>query len=141
MVVNRMINTRFSVAIHIISLVATQVGKGVTSDFIAGSVNTNPVVIRRISSLLKKAKLLKGGPGVAGYSLVTEPQKITLLDIYQAVTPVDELFAVHEHPNPNCDIGRNIQATLNVSLSRAQKAMENELKDQTLADILKHLSK
>ncbi|MFD2656342.1 Rrf2 family transcriptional regulator [Gracilibacillus thailandensis] len=135
-----MINTRFSVAIHILTLVATQNDKGVTSDFIAKSVNTNPVVIRRIGSLLKKANLLKGGPGVAGYSLVIEPSKITLLDIYRAVTSEEELFAVHDHPNPNCDVGRNIQATLDFSLTRAQKAMENELNKQTLADIIQHLS-
>ncbi|WP_163582452.1 Rrf2 family transcriptional regulator [Gracilibacillus saliphilus] len=135
-----MINTRFSVAIHILTLVATQNDKGVTSDFIARSVNTNPVVIRRIGSLLKKANLLKGGPGVAGYSLVIEPSEITLLDIYRAVTSEGELFAVHDHPNPNCDVGRNIQATLDISLTRAQKAMENELNKQTLADIIQHLS-
>ncbi|WP_208585524.1 Rrf2 family transcriptional regulator [Gracilibacillus suaedae] len=135
-----MINTRFSVAIHILTLVATNSDKGVTSNFIAGSVNTNPVVIRRIGSLLKKANLLKGGPGVAGYSLVAEPNKITLLDIYRAVTTGEELFAVHDQPNPNCDVGKNIQSSLDISLTRAQQAMENELNKQTLADIIQHLS-
>ncbi|MDX8046410.1 Rrf2 family transcriptional regulator [Gracilibacillus sp. S3-1-1] len=135
-----MINTRFSVAIHILSLIASEANRVATSDIIAGSVNTNPVVIRRIGSLLKKAQLIQGGPGVAGYSLVKQPEEITLLDIYKAVTDEKELFAIHEKPNPNCDVGKSIQTALDISLTRAQLAMEQELAKQTLQDIIEHLT-
>ena len=50
-----MVNSRYSVAIHILSLIATTSDKSqLTSDFIAGSVNTNPVVVRRMIGVLKK---------------------------------------------------------------------------------------
>lgn len=50
-----MVNSRVSVAIHILSLIATTNDSNqLTSEWIASSVNTNPVVIRRISSQLKR---------------------------------------------------------------------------------------
>ncbi|BAU29923.1 BadM/Rrf2 family transcriptional regulator [Aneurinibacillus soli] len=135
-----MINSRFAVAIHILSLIAANPGKSVTSDYIAGSVNTNPVVIRRISSMLKKAGLLQARAGVAGAVLAKEIADISLLDVYRAVQAQDELFAIHESPNPNCPIGRNIQSTLEEAFLDAQKAMENELASKSVADIVHHLS-
>ncbi|GEK33148.1 Rrf2 family transcriptional regulator [Kurthia sibirica] len=135
-----MVNSRFSVAIHILSLIATVKDTGLlTSDYIAGSVNTNPVVIRRISSMLKKSGLIKSSPGVAGYALTTEPQHINLLTVYKAVQPQGNLFAIHEQPNPECPVGKRIESTLDDVFSNVQTAMENELKCRTLQDILQHL--
>ncbi|WCN37547.1 Rrf2 family transcriptional regulator [Aneurinibacillus uraniidurans] len=135
-----MINSRFAVAIHILSLIAASPGKPVTSDYIAGSVNTNPVVIRRISGMLKKAGLLQTHAGVAGAILTKEITDISLLDVYRAVQVQDDLFAIHENPNPNCPVGRNIQAALEDAFGNAQKAMENELASKSVADIVHHLS-
>lgn len=135
-----MINSRFAVAIHILSLIAANPGKPVTSDYIAGSVNTNPVVIRRISSMLKKAGLLQTHAGIAGATLTREIMDISLLDVYRAVQAQDGLFAIHENPNPNCPVGRNIQAALEDAFGNAQKAMENELASKSVADIVHHLS-
>ncbi|CAH2713444.1 Putative HTH-type transcriptional regulator YwnA [Neobacillus rhizosphaerae] len=131
-------NSRFAVAIHILSLASFQ--PRATSDFIASSVNTNPVVIRRISSMLKKAGLLTSQAGVPGVNLTKDPIDITLLEIYKAVQGKDETtFAMHEDPNPDCVVGRNIQATLENKFMCAQSAMENELARQTLDDILHDL--
>ncbi|MFO1445127.1 Rrf2 family transcriptional regulator [Bacillus sp. Bva_UNVM-123] len=131
-------NSRFAVAIHILALASFQPGS--TSDFIAGSVNTNPVVIRRISSLLKKAGLLTSKAGVPGIIVTKDPSTITLLDIYKAVQGnVETTFAMHDNPNPNCAVGKNIQATLEKKFRRAQLAMENELASQTLDDIIHDL--
>ncbi|UTR13219.1 Rrf2 family transcriptional regulator [Salipaludibacillus sp. LMS25] len=135
-----MINTRLSVAIHILALIATQQGKALSSDFIAGSVNTNPVVVRRLSSLLKKAGILTSKPGQPGAKLIKEPENISLLDVYKAVQTHDDLFSIHEKPNPRCDIGSRIQVTLDTTFVRVQQAMEQELANQTLGDILNDLS-
>lgn len=102
-----MVNSRVSVAIHILSLIATTNDSNqLTSEWIASSVNTNPVVIRRISSQLKKANLIVSNAGVAGYQLAKEPKDITLLDIYRAVQAPEELFAIHDNPNPECAVGK-----------------------------------
>lgn len=139
-VVEVMINTRLSVAIHILTLVASNPNEPLTSEFIAGSVNTNPVVIRRMSSLLKKADILTSRPGVPGSALKKDPSEISLLEVYKAVQVQDDLFAIHEKPNPNCPVGGNIQATLDETFNSIQQAMENELKNKSLKDVIDHLS-
>jgi len=63
------ISSRFSVAIHILSLLEISKDEICTSEYIAGSVNTNPVVIRRIMGMLSKAGLVEVRTGVAGAKL------------------------------------------------------------------------
>ena len=134
-----MINTRLSVAIHILALVATN--HKLSSEQIADSVTTNPVVIRRISSELKKAGLLTSRVGVSGFSLTRDPNKITLLEIYNAVHLEKDLFSIHDKPNPNCPVGKKIQGTLDVTFESVQSAMENELNNKTLQEVMDHLFK
>lgn len=135
-----MVNSRFAVAIHILSLIATTSDKALlTSDFIAGSVNTNPVVVRRISSLLKKAGLISSRKGISGYELTKKPEDISLYDIYRAVEEPKELFAIHQAPNSACSVGRQIGTTLTDVFGSVQQAMENELRSQTLQSILDRL--
>ncbi len=132
------ISSRFSVAVHVLTLLATNpVGELLTSDRMAGSVNTNPVVIRRILGQLKKAGLVEVRPAAGGTYLRRDPAAITLLDVYRAVDVVEErLFSVHEKPNPNCVVGRSIQAALDGTLGRAQAALEQELAATTLAQVV-----
>jgi len=129
----KQISTRFSIAVHTLSLIAVSSNE-CTGDFIAGSVNTNPVVIRRIMGMLKKAGLVTVRPGVGGASLRKTPEEITLLDIYQAVNVIEEkrLFRFHEDPNERCPVGRNIELALQSELSEAQSAMELRLSQTTL---------
>jgi len=133
------ISTRFSVGIHILSLIATD--EKMTSDLIAGSVNTNPVVIRKIMSMLKKADLIAVRPGVAGARLARPLSRITLLDVYHAVAvvPDKELFGVHAAPNPDCPVGRNIQSTVTPIFELAQSALEKVLAHVTLQDIVSEI--
>lgn len=133
----KQISTRFSIAVHTLSLIAVS-PNDCTGDFIAGSVNTNPVVIRRIMGMLKKAGLVDVRPGVGGASLLKDPSQITLLDIYRAVNVTEEnqLFRIHENPNIRCPVGRNIEQVLQTELRDAQSAMEQRLAQTTLADLI-----
>jgi len=131
------ISTRFSVGVHILALL--EIGKDFpcTSEFIAGSVNTNPVVIRRLLGMLKKAGLVNITKGIAGASLSRKPEKISLLEIYHAVGASDTtLFSVHEHTNLKCPVGANIQFALDGTVKSAQEVLEKELASRTLADII-----
>ncbi len=132
----KQISTRFSIAVHILSVIAVSPGE-CTGDFIAGSVNTNPVIIRRIMGLLKKAGLIEVRAGIGGASLSKNPDEITLLDVYRAVNVIEEnrLFRLHEHPNPGCPVGRNIEAVLQSELKEAQSAMERRLAQTTLSQL------
>lgn len=135
-----MVNSRFSVAIHILSLIAMSLDKNqLTSDFIAGSVNTNPVVVRRMIGVLKKAGLVTSNSGIAGYDLLIEPKDLSLLDIYRAIDGPEQLFAIHEEPNPACFVGKKIQMTLEDVYGSVWQAIEEQLKAQTLQDVLDQL--
>ncbi|KFN05867.1 Rrf2 family transcriptional regulator [Paenibacillus macerans] len=132
----KQISTRFSIAVHTLSLIA--VTPDCTGDFIAGSVNTNPVIIRRIMGMLKKAGLVEVRPGVGGAALLKEPDRITLLDVYRAVNVAEEnqLFRIHENSNIACLVGRNIENVLQAELKDAQLAMEYRLAQTTLGQII-----
>ncbi|MCD8372307.1 MAG: Rrf2 family transcriptional regulator [Clostridia bacterium] len=132
------ISTRFTIAVHTL-LVIHILGKEnkATSEFIASSVNVNPVVIRRTLQDLKKAGLVTVTAGSGGAKLAKKPKEITLYDIYYAVESVDgELFNFHENPNPECPVGKNIHNLLDGHLAEAQMAMENSLKAVTLKNLV-----
>ncbi|UVI32826.1 Rrf2 family transcriptional regulator [Paenibacillus spongiae] len=133
----KQISSRFSIAVHILSLIAVS-SKDCTGDFIAGSVNTNPVIIRRIMGMLKKAGLVDVRPGVGGATLLKELDEITLLDVYRAVEVIEEgqLFNFHDEPNPDCPVGRNIEAALRSELDAAQSAMEQRLAQVSLSRLI-----
>jgi Rrf2 family protein len=133
------ISSRFSVAVHVLSLLALQQegDEPLTSEYIAGSVNTNPVVIRRILGQLKKAGLVEVRQGMAGAYLSRPAAALSLLEVYRAVEVVEEnqLFSVHEKPNPACLVGRNIQSALHSTLQQAQTALEQVLAGVTLEQV------
>ncbi|MFF2877156.1 Rrf2 family transcriptional regulator [Gottfriedia sp. NPDC057991] len=137
------ISSRFTVAVHILSLVTMENSALCTSEWIAGSVNTNPVVIRRVMGKLKNAGLIQVRRGTGGATLQKSLSEITLLDVYRAVEVVEEgeLFQFHEKPNPNCPVGANIQAVLELILNRAQEAMEKILDEVTMEELVTVLSK
>lgn len=137
------ISSRFSVGVHVLTLLASNpAGELLTSDRLAGSVNTNPVVIRRILGQLKKAGLVEVRAAAGGTYLRRDPATITLLDVYRAVDVVEaRLFSRHENPNPTCRVGRNIQAALDGTLTRAQAALEQELAATTLAQVVARVRK
>ena len=136
------ISSRFSVGIHILTLIEFNKDGISSSEFLAESVNTNPALIRKITGMLKKAGLVEVHPGIAGAKLSKDLADITLLDVYKAVEVVkeDELFSVHEHPNPICVVGRNIQDAILPILSTAQLALEKVLENVTIEDIVKDIA-
>ncbi|MCB0036163.1 MAG: Rrf2 family transcriptional regulator [Anaerolineales bacterium] len=135
------ISSRFAVAIHILALLEQFKDEHTTSAFIAGSVNTNPVVIRRILGMLVKAGLVEVKAGVGGASLIKPLTDISLFDIYEAVSSIGEgdLFSVHEQSNPLCPVGGNIQIVLENTLGKIQQTMELALKSVNMDDIMKDI--
>lgn len=132
------ISSRFTIAVHIFTCIDYfQKDYKITSDFLAGSTNVNPVIIRKILAQLKSAGLINIARGSGGSTIAKPLSDITFLDIYKAVECVEdgELFHFHENPNPKCPVGRNIHNILDDKLKRVQKALEKELESITLEDI------
>lgn len=133
------ISSRFTLAVHIFACIDTfKDDHKVTSDFLAGSTNVNPVIVRKILGQLKKAGLVEVARGSGGAAIAKPLQDISFLDIYNAVECVEngELFHFHENPNTACPVGRNIHVILDDKLIRVQKAMEDELASITLKDVM-----
>ncbi|MDD6382346.1 Rrf2 family transcriptional regulator [Mitsuokella sp.] len=132
------ISTKFTIAIHVLTAVRyfSQDYK-ITSDFLAGSIGSNPVIIRNIMSQLREAGLIvvKRGPG--GITIDRPLAEITFLDVYKAVETNSDgnLFRFHENPNPACPVGRNIHQALDKSLREIQQHFEEDLRHYTLADV------
>lgn len=133
------ISSRFTIAVHV--LLCVELLKDthkITSDFLASSVNVNPVVIRRLLQQLKAAGIIHVVRGTGGTDTAKPADKITLLDVYRAVESVEggELFRFHENPNPLCPVGRNIHAVLDARLEGIQQVMEKKMEEMTLQDVL-----
>lgn len=132
------ISSRFTIALHIFTCVETfKNDYKITSDFLAGSINTNPVIIRKILTQLKNAGLITVARGTGGISPTRPLKEISFYDVYQAIEPVEngDLFNFHSSPNPQCPVGKNIHALLDDKLKTIQLAMENEMKKYTLDDL------
>ena len=135
-------NTRFAVATHILTFIQTQDGAPTTSELIASSVNTNPTLIRRLLSQLARAGLTTSQMGNGGGALLARaPQEITLLDVYRAIDDESGVFALHEQPNPQCPVGRNINSVLKARIAAAEQALQSQLAQTTIADIAQDISR
>lgn len=134
-------NCRFAFAVHILSVLALKENEGVTSDVLAGSVNTNPVVIRRIVSALQHAGLVATAKGArGGVKLAISPANISLGAVHRAMgSPTS--FAGHRHePNQRCPVGRNIVLVLNEVFATAQAALDDALSQRSIADVVATIS-
>ena len=138
------ISSRFTIAIHMLTCMETFKDEyKVTSEFLAASINVNPVIIRRILSQLKEAGIIEVKRGTGGAAPAKPLEEITFLDVYRAVECIEEntLFHFHENPNPDCPVGRNIHKILDGRLLKVQQAMELELQGLTMADVMADLKK
>ena len=134
------ISSRFTIAVHTLLCILLFEDEKITSNFLAGSVNVNPVIIRNILLQLQKAGIITVKRGTGGIKLNKKAKDITLLEIFDAVESLDgKLFSFHKKPNSKCPVGNNITKILLPKLDEIQKSMEKELKKTTLKDIFDSL--
>ena len=134
-------NSQFSMAVHILTLLARAGNENVKSECIAASVNTNAVVIRRVLSQLNHAGLVASQTGASGGTrLARQPEKISLCEIYKAVS-CGEVFALHaKSPNQECPVGKNIEAVLCNLQKEIDKSIGEKLGQYSLANVIEKVS-
>jgi Rrf2 family protein len=135
-------NSRFSTAVHILTLLASTPEQRLTSEWIAGSVGTNPVVIRRQLAVLREAKLVesKGARG-GGWALARSPEAIKLSQVRAALGD-EATFRMHKNdPSPNCVVGQNVRQALQAVYEDAEKAVMRSLQTRTIKDLLLAVSR
>ena len=98
------ISSRFTIAVHVLIAIETfKNDRKVTSELLASSANVNPTVIRRLLQQLKKADIVTVKRGSGGADIERSLGEITLLDVYNAVEPIENGRLFHFHDNPNED--------------------------------------
>lgn len=133
-------NTRFAVATHLLAFLAFNQEKPVSSQAIAHSLGTHPVVVRRLVGVLSTAGLVRTQLGAGGGALLTKsPHQVTLLDVYNAMQEPD-LFALNNTtPNLNCGVGGVMQRTLEQFYDGAEQAMRQALAAITLTQVIEQV--
>ena len=127
-------------AVHVLAVLAYKEGDRVTSSMLAGSVNTNPVIVRRLLLVLQRARLVDTCRGArAGSRLTRSPGRINLAEIYRAVEETEPFATPMRKPNKACPVGLVIRNTLGQVFESAQLALEKDLEKTTLASVLRRV--
>jgi len=128
-------NGQFQISVHILTLLNAQPGEMLSSDYIAGSININPVLVRKEISNLRRFGFILSKEGKAGgYTLGMPPQKILLSDIYNAVKMQPALGQAKNKPNPDCPVGRQISQHLDQLAEEVDASIVKKLSAISLAD-------
>jgi Rrf2 family protein len=132
-----MVNQQFTFAVHIMTALAFARGQVVDSRTLAASVNTNPVVVRRLLQGLRNARLVKTHPGRAGGAqLRKRPGQISLLDIYDAIES-RTVIAVSARPElKRCPVSRNMKRIMTGVAQTADKGVRKHLRAITLQQLV-----
>lgn len=132
-----MSNTRFATIVHILTLLADNKGQWLNSDWIASSININPVIVRKELALLQTKGWVESRKGKEGGSTLNiASEKINLGDIYLLVKNSNVLGKKNTHTNPNCSIGNSINDKLEDLFVETEDLVLNKLKNRTLADFV-----
>ena len=128
---------RFAIAVHVLAVLAYKEGDRVSSALLAASVNTNPVIIRRLLLVLQRARLVETRKGAGfGSRLSRSPARINLGEIYRAVEGHECFVMPHRGPNARCPVGQGIRTALQGVFGSAQQALERDLAKTTLAALV-----
>jgi Rrf2 family protein len=133
---------RFAFAVHVMAVLALEKEECCSSSRLAATVNTNPVVIRRLLIDLQEAGLIhtQRGPN-GGAVLLLQPEEVTLFQIHAAVTESD-FFGKHPNrPSRRCPVGKHIGRVMDQIQTRLAQAIQQELELTTLAEVLRELKK
>jgi Rrf2 family protein len=133
-------NTQFALAVHTTTLLGGAPHEVLSSEVLAGSAGASPVHVRRVLGLLRTAGLVASRPGVhGGWLLAVDPSAITLADVWRAVQGADPVLGLHGAA-PDCTVGQRIQGSLVAIDRRAAHAIEAELEQITICDLVRDTS-
>ena len=128
-------NGRFSIAIHIMTLLTKAEGELLSSEFIASSINANAAVVRKeLSNLRNNGLILSKEGATGGYTLGKDATSIRLSDIYQSVKQQSILGHAKNLPNPACPVGRQINQHLDTLYKEVEETLTEKLVTKTLAE-------
>ena len=129
---------RFAISVHILTLLRFAGNEWLPSDYLAGSINVNPVLVRKELINLRKQGLVLSKEGKSGGSKLARPaEKILMSEIYTAVRPNNLLGKGINSPNPACPVGRKINDNLDELYASTELSLINSLGKKTLSEFCK----
>lgn len=130
-------NTRFSTALHIMTILGSKPEEWQTSDWLAASININPVMVRKELSVLRDFGLVESKKGKEGGTrLGKKLDQITIAEIYSAVKNSEVLGKKNQHPNPQCEVGKVINQHLDLLFSETDDLVVSFLKNKSLKSFI-----
>ncbi|MCF0055583.1 Rrf2 family transcriptional regulator [Dyadobacter sp. CY356] len=132
-----MSNGKFAISVHILTLLASEPGVYCSSEYLSGSININPVLVRKELVNLRNHGLVISKEGKSGGSTLAKPAElIAMADIYEAVREKQFLGKSINEPNPACNIGRQINEHLDELYLASERVLMQSLENMTLAEFL-----
>jgi Rrf2 family protein len=130
-----MTSGRFAMAAHALAVLANA-REGLPSAYIASSVNTHAVFLRRILRDLVGAGLVVAREGRSGgYRLARPPARISLADVYRAVEPSGPLAPSPAEPNVRCPIGAGMRDAFADVSDVAARGILDALRRRSVEDL------
>jgi DNA-binding IscR family transcriptional regulator len=105
-----------------------------TSEVLARSMDTNPVVIRRIMAGLRERGYVQSEKGHGGgWTLARDLSQVTLRDIYEALNAPSLLAIGNRTESPGCLVEAAVNARLSKSFHDAEQLLLARFGEVTLA--------
>lgn len=130
-------NLRFATLLHIFSLLAFEKKQWLTSEWMAGSININPAVVRKELAWLKASGFIESRKGKdGGVRLAKEPSEIVLGDVLRMVVHDEQLLNKKNSPNPDCPVGRQMNEKLGILYNGISRQVFAHLDGLTLESFI-----
>lgn len=133
-------NQKFGLSLHVLTYLDLECAdKLCTSNEIAESIQTNPVVVRRLLPQLKKAGFVVTKRGHGGIKLNKDANLITLYDVYEVC--VDEILNIRTYDENACPIASHMHDAIYETLDETSRLFKQSLQKKTIRDISNNIEK
>jgi DNA-binding IscR family transcriptional regulator len=130
-----MISGKFAITIHILTLLTKYPNDYLSSEYIAGSMNLNPVLVRKEIANLKAHHIVESKEGKnGGTKLSVDASKITLKEIFEMTFESIGLGYAKNQPNPDCPVGKKINQNLSALYADMNQKVSLQLEGISLED-------
>ena len=130
-----MISGKFAITIHILTLLSKFPNDYLSSEFIAGSMNLHPVLVRKEIANLKKNNIVESKEGKNGGTRLLKPATTISLDtIFKMTFDTVTLGFSKNQPNPDCPVGKQINKNLENLYENINEKISLQLNGITLED-------
>jgi Rrf2 family protein len=132
------VNQQFTFAVHIMTALAFSPGEVIGSQTLAASVNTNPVVVRRLLMALRRARLIETVTGKYGGAVLRKKSReISLVDIYDAVEPRPVIPVNERRVFRRCHVSCNMKSIMSGVAETTEQAVRKHLRGISLAQLVR----